>query len=135
MKGTAAGPALTSSTLFMLVLILLVSCATLPPPQPAKNLQQIAGAWKGWGSCGNHSFSSTLTFQESGTWENIIVPPSSRYGSRFVGTIRVGDGKYHVKSETTGRIGVFTLHEGEGKRVLVWSDDKGECEGRLTPIP
>ncbi len=85
------------------------------------------------GSCSNNFFSMTFTFQENGRWETSIDPPLPH--SRTVGTIRVGDGKYYVKSETTGRTGVFTLHEGEGKSILVWSDDKGECDGRLTPIP
>jgi hypothetical protein len=46
-----------------------------------------------------------------------------RLGPRFVGTVAVVDGQFRWKDED-GRTGVFTLHEGGGKRVLT-SDGGG----------
>ena len=126
-KDISAGLVLTSTT-WVIGLLFLVSCATLPPYQPAKDLKQIAGVWEGWSNCGQRTVDVTFTFQENGTWEASVDPPSPH--AHTVGTIRVANGKYHGKSETTGRTGTFTLHEGEGKKVLVLS---GECTGRYTP--
>jgi hypothetical protein len=61
------------------------------------------------------------------------VPALSNPGPRFEGTVAVADGKFRWKSITSGRTGTYTLHEGDGKRVLVTSADDGSSVGELRP--
>jgi hypothetical protein len=108
-----------------LVLAVVTGCASLPPAKPATDVKAIAGNWKGTlylrgGQA--HPFTSTIT--EDGRVES-IVPTLSNPGPRFVGTVKVEGGKYRFKSETTGRLGTFILHEGAGKRILKSEADDG----------
>lgn len=109
----------------LLVVAVMFGCATMPPGQPARDLKDIAGKWEGFVHDQRRQpyFSSTLTIREDGTYEN-IVPALSSPGPRFVGTIAIVDGQFRWKNETYGGTGVFTLHEGDGKRVLT-SDGGG----------
>jgi hypothetical protein len=45
----------------------------------------------------------------------------------------VRSGKIFWVSRTTGRSGTYTLHEGEGQRVLSGRSDDGSITIRLTP--
>jgi len=107
------------------------ACATLPPAQPATDLKQIAGKWEGDGRCDQFYFSSRLTITQDGRWENIINPPSPRYGPRFVGAVRLSEGTFVWNSETTGATGTYTLHQGGGKTTLVVTS--AGCYARLVP--
>ena len=112
----------------------LVGCATLPPAQPARDLKAIAGKWEGTlTSRTGARLPYTTTISENGTTET-IVPGLSNPGPRFVGVVRVEAGKYRWKSDTTGRTGTYTLHEGEGRRVLVSQADDGSSTAEGTPV-
>ena len=111
----------------------LAACASLPPARPATDLKAIAGKWEGTLTARNGAqvpFTSTIS--ENGTIET-LVPSFSNPGPRFIGKVTVEGGKYRWKSETTGRTGSYTLHEGDGKRVLVSTPDDGGGEARATP--
>ena len=112
----------------------LVGCATLPPAQPARDLKAIAGKWEGTLTTrAGVRFAYTSTISEDGKTET-IVPGMSNPGPKFAGAVRVEGGKYRWKSETTGRTGTYTLHEGEGRRVLVSQADDGTTTGEATPV-
>jgi hypothetical protein len=103
----------------MLIAANVTGCAALPPAQPAGDLRAIAGKWEGTVSLRDgRTVPSTLTINEDGTWES-LMPALSSPGPRFVGSMTVVGGKYRSKSDTTGRTGTYTLHEVDGKRVLV----------------
>jgi hypothetical protein len=120
------------SLLVSLVASSLMACATLPPAQPARDVKNIAGKWEGSLTSRSGNLPITLTIKEDGTWES-IVPALSNPGPRFEGTVAVADGKFRWKSITSGRTGTYTLHEGDGKRVLVTSADDGSSVGELRP--
>lgn len=111
----------------------LFACATLPPAQPARDLKAIAGKWEGtlYVRSGGQ-FPSTTTIDGDGNIET-IVPALSNPGPRFVGKVRVDNGVYRWKSETTGRTGTYTLHEGDGRRVLVSRADDGSSQSESRP--
>ena len=115
-----------------LIGILLAGCASLPPAKPATDFQAIAGTWVGtiYGRFGVAE--STFTIKGDGSWEN-LVPRFTSPGPRFVGTARVADGKYRWKSETSGMTGTWTLHEGNGKKVLAIQTDDGGTTGQYEP--
>lgn len=119
----------------LVVLVLATACASLPPAKPAGSLKDIAGTWEGSGRSTVQgraiSWTTTLTIKEDGTWENII-PGAPPPGPRYVGTMQVVDGKYRWKSNTSGQSGVVTLHEGEGRRVLVSQNDAGDARAEYT---
>lgn len=102
----------------------VAGCATLPPAQPARDIKSIVGKWEctlaSTGAVARRT--STTTIAEDGKAET-IVPGTSNPGPRFVGSYRVDAGKYRWKSDTTGRTGIATLHEGDGRRVLVHEVD------------
>lgn len=110
----------------------LLACATLPPAQPARDVKSIAGKWEGALSSRAGNLPITLTIKEDGTWES-LVPALSNPGPRFEGTVAVADGTFRWKSITSGRTGTYTLHEGDGKRVLVTKADDGSSVGELRP--
>jgi hypothetical protein len=111
-------------------------CATLPPIQPIRDMNSIAGKWEGaiYYSAGVSAY--TLTIRQDGTWEAITPgnsPLSQRIGARRGGTGKLSEGKYQYKSEATGGTGVFILHEEGERRVLVGKSDDGQARMELTP--
>jgi hypothetical protein len=116
-----------------LIGIVATGCATLPPAQPARDLKAITGKWEGTLSLRDgRALPVMLTIQEDGTWE-ALVPALSNPGPRFVGSVTVEGGTYRSRSDTTGRTSTYTLHEGDGKRVLVNVADDGSSSGELKP--
>jgi hypothetical protein len=117
-----------------IALLVGVGCTSLPPAQSARDFKAIAGRWEGAVVLRNsrHSLPAAITIQQDGRWLNFI-PSLNKPGPRFVGTLAIVDGKYRYKSETTGGTGTYTLHEGEGKRVLTISSDDGNVTGEFRP--
>jgi hypothetical protein len=107
----------------VLVTLFLAGCATLPPAQPARDIKSIAGKWECTltGSSAARR-TSTTTIGEDGKAETII-PGATNPGPLFVGSYRMEAGKFRWKSDTTGRTGTATLHQGDGRRVLVHEVD------------
>ena len=65
-----------------------------------------------------------------GNWDLELVggnPP------RHTGTVQLVDGKLRGRSTTTGNTSTWTLHEGEGKRVLKIINDDGRVSAELMP--
>jgi hypothetical protein len=109
----------------VLASVALAGCARLPPQRPATDLKAIAGTWHGWFVLmSGYRFDGTLTIREDGTVE-LIVPALSNPGPRFPGRVRVQEGRYRWKSDTTGREGTYTLHADDDRRVLVSHADDG----------
>jgi hypothetical protein len=116
-----------------LIGLILGGCASLPPAKPATDLKSIAGKWEGTVTAANgNQFPFTATIHEDGTGE-FLIPALSNPGPRFVTRVTVQDGKYRWKSETTDRTGTYTLHEGDGRRVLVSRADDGSSYGEARP--
>jgi hypothetical protein len=117
-----------------LVTMLLVGCATLPPAQPVSDIKQIVGKWEGTlKTSGGRSYPMTTTINPDGTYES-IVPALSNPGPRFPGTVEVSRGGLRWTSTATGRTGTYTLHEGDGKRVLRSVADDRTSTSESTPI-
>ncbi len=118
--------------LTLLVAIMLIGCATLPPAQPATDLMSIVGKWEGHVTDvrGQPLFAATLTINRDGTFEHTV--PALK-GSPFVGTVSVVNGKFLWNTPSTGRTGSYTLHEGDGKRVLVSVGEGTEATGEYKP--
>jgi hypothetical protein len=111
--------------------LLLAGCATLPPAKPVQDLKVLSGTWTGTVvTRGGGSHSAMMTINDDGTYVAVVptIPPGT-----FKGTARVVGGKVQIKSETTGRTGTWTLHEGDGQRVLIVIADDGSSESRYTP--
>jgi hypothetical protein len=111
--------------------LLLAGCATLPPAKPVQDLKVLSGNWTGTVvTRGGGSHTATMTINDDGTYVAVVptIPPGT-----FKGTARVVGGKVQIKSETTGRTGTWTLHEGDGQRVLIVIADDGSSESRYTP--
>jgi hypothetical protein len=120
------------------------ACATvpkeksMPPEQPIKDFRSIAGKWQGERTTtAIGSTTITMIIKEDGTWEITIplgsseMPLSDR--GRFYGTGELSGGKYVTKETIRGDIGEYTLHEGEGKRVLFYWDRGGKSRAWLEP--
>jgi hypothetical protein len=105
---------------FLSVLWLGGCASSLPPAQPASDLKSIAGKWECTVTMAGSAkrVPASMTISENGAFETII-PSFSNPGPKFVGSYRVEGGKYMWKSDTSGRTGTATLHEGGGQRVLV----------------
>jgi hypothetical protein len=121
------------SGLALLLVGMLIACAiTLPPAQPARDLKSIADKWTGslTNSRGQPFFDAMLTINPDGTFEQSV--PALRE-SPTVGTVSVVDEKFVWKKTSTGRTGSFTLHEGDGKRVLTSVGEGVTSTGRYEP--
>ena len=111
----------------------VAGCATLPPAQPARDIKSIAGKWECTIATANVArVKSTMTIGDDGKAE-IIVPGASNPGPRFVTNYRVEAAKFRWKSDTTGRTGIATLHEGDGRRVLVHEVDGASAFSECVP--
>jgi hypothetical protein len=117
----------------LLSVIIMAGCASLPPSKNARDLNEVAGKWEGTMQLRNgRVFPATLTIAQDGRYES-LVPGLGSPGPRFVGTISLEDGKYRWKSETSGASGTYTLHEGDGKRMLVGADDNANHKTEFYP--
>lgn len=116
----------------LVTLTVLFGCASLPPAKPATDLKAIAGRWEGTIQLRSGSYAFTSTIREDGITETII-PAASNPGPRFTGLVTVENGRYRWKSETTGRTGTYTLHESNGRRVLVGRSDDGASATEAIP--
>ena len=115
------------------IIALLAGCATvptLPPAKPIQDLKDIAGKWAGQITTRGGSSSYALTINGDGSWE--ATAPNISPGN-FKGIMRVSGDKVLFRSYTTGRTGIVTLHESEGKRTLVLSIEDGGVRAELTP--
>ena len=114
------------------ILIVAVGCATAPPARPVTSLNQVAGTWEGTvAGPGNNAVIKNMVVKPDGTWELELVggnPP------RHKGRVQLIDGKLRSRSETTGNSSTWTLHEGDGKRVLKSVNDDGRVTAELTPV-
>jgi hypothetical protein len=123
----------SGSSLFRTVFVWLgvgafaMGCATLPPAKAVTNVNQIAGKWQGSVSSGQGTQPAAMTINPDGTYSTVM-------GSRtFTGKIAVAEGKLHGRGDQTGNTGTWSVHEGDGKRVLVYKADDGRVTGEWTP--
>ena len=54
-------------------------------------------------------------------------------GSPFTGTIVIQDRTFRWTESSTGRMGDFVLHEGNGKRVLIRTGQGSDSTGEYKP--
>lgn len=117
------------------VIALALGCASLPLAQPATDLKAIAGEWRGTGQGRDGSARNvTMTITEDGRFTSVFDQPLGSLGTTFPGTVKVENGRFRYRSEKTGNTGTFTLHEGQGKRVLTTRADNGFSASELTPV-
>ena len=111
---------------------LLAGCASLPPARPVTSLGQIAGKWEGVfrSSGGQQTVIKEQIVRADGTWESLTPYATPQ---RHTGVVQLVDGKLKGKSATSGRTSTWTLHEGEGRRVLMAVNDDGSGASELTP--
>ncbi|MFQ5961474.1 MAG: hypothetical protein ACE5MG_08750 [Candidatus Methylomirabilales bacterium] len=104
---------------FPLLVTVLAGCATAGvgvgdlPEKPITDLGILVGTWSGTLTDGTPL---VTTIKADGSWTNVVR------GETFVGTATISGGKVHAESLTTGIIYIWRLHEGSGRRVLVWVD-------------
>ncbi len=118
------------------LLILIFGCATLPPAQPAKDSSHFVGRWEGkiWNVDQDWNFHILLTAEEEGIFV-LTLPAYTDPGlARIVGKWGVKDEKLWFKSEVLWMNGRGTLHEGEGKCVVVFHGDDGRTTGWVMPF-
>lgn len=114
--------------LFLFILMAAGCIAPLPPAQPASDLSAIAGKWEGsMTSMRGKVFFATKNISADGRYQ--LDAPGLGV---FTGSIDVVDAKYRSRSDSDGRMFTETLHEGDGKRVLVSRSDDGLNSGQYT---
>ena len=112
-----------AAAFLVFVALILAGCATLPPAKPAQDIKSIVGKWEcTLTGTSTARRTATTTIAADGKAETII-PGATNPGPLFVGSYRMEAGKIRWKSDTTGRSGTATLHEGDGRRVLVHDVD------------
>ncbi len=108
--------------LLVLLGIVLAACATLPPAQSVQNLKSITGTWWGTGSGpAGGIFPLTMVIKEDGSY----VATTPEAVMKGTGKVWVSDGKIRFDSDPSGIGGTMTLHEGDGKRILIGLRDDG----------
>ena len=124
-----------------LVSVVFAGCATvekLPPVRPVQDLKSLEGDWEGTDTLVHLDRSvvrAILTFKMNGTFRGrrLAGPyPEEAYN----GDVRVTKGKlvYTASGERWTARGVFVLHEGDGKTVLVQQNEDGKILGRYKPV-
>jgi hypothetical protein len=98
-------------------LFTLIGCSTLPPAKPINDLAGIAGTWKGTLSMRSGSEPGTLTISPDGKYT------SERTSGKSSGSLSLKEGK-----AVTDRGTIYTLHEGEGKRILTTASSNASGE-------
>jgi hypothetical protein len=129
------------------VIVLASACASLPPAKAVTDVSQIAGAWQGTGSVpigtamgagASGTGFLTTTIQPNGAYSSVadgrLAAGAALLAQTFTGKITVVDGKLIGRSDQQGVVGAWTLHEGDGKRVLVFKSDDGRATADLTPV-
>jgi hypothetical protein len=111
---------------WLAVAVLALGCSTLPPVRPVTGVGQIAGQWQGKGSGPDSQVDVTLAIDPDGSYSMAFGPV------RFTGKITLVDGRLRGRGNETGATGTYTLHEGEGQRVLVYRSDDLYVSARLT---
>jgi hypothetical protein len=123
----------SNKSLFWIVPMLITmsafaaACASLPLAISVTDLSQIAGKWQGAGYGPAGAASVTQTINADGTYSAEL--PSGT----FTGKIAISDGKLRGRSDQSGSTGTYSLHEGNGKRVLTYKSDDGRISSELTP--
>ena len=95
------------------VALTAMACASLPPAKPIADGKMLVETWKGSVSTSAASYDYTLTIKEDGTY--LATSPTQR---PLDGTWRLVDGGVVWRSNSTGRTGIGSLHEGNGRQVL-----------------
>jgi hypothetical protein len=88
---------------------------------------QIAGTWTGTGYGPGWPVPVAQALNPDGSY--ITVLPNGT----FTGKVTVSGAKLQGKSDQTGTIYTYTLHEGDGRRVLIWTSDDGLLRFALKP--
>jgi hypothetical protein len=110
-----------------MVLFGLAACAALPPRAKAQDLKNIAGKWEGYANTPVGRWKTTDDIREDGTNEWTAGP------NKGTSALSVSEGVIRWRS-SSGRTGTVVLHEGDGERVLVWTDDGcAKCDVQSTP--
>jgi hypothetical protein len=112
--------------------IFIAACASLPPAKAVTSVSQIAGKWQGIGSSAYGSSPVTQAINPDGSYTAILAS-GPRAGS-YTGKITLVDGKLRGKGDQTGATGTYSLHEGEGQRVVVYKSDDGAVASELKPV-
>jgi hypothetical protein len=105
----------------------VAACASLPPAKPVTSVRQIAGTWQGTGYGPRGAGPVRQTINSDGSYSAVVA------SGTFTGKITSIDGTLRGKSDQTGTTGTYSLHEGVGKRVLVYKSDDGRVTAELTP--
>ena len=113
------------------IALLIAGCSPLPPARPITSVGDIAGRWQGKGVAqpSGEEVDVTMTIEQDGSYSAVIGPMS------LAGTITLVDGKLRGKGKTTDAGATYSLHEGEGKRILFYRADDGLVRARLMPAP
>jgi hypothetical protein len=116
-----------SSLILIVIILVMVGCASVPPARSVTSVADIAGKWAGTGWGPRGSGAVALTINPDGAY-TAVVPSGS-----FTGRITLTDGKLRSLSDQSKATGTFTLHEGDGRRVLRHKGDDGQTGSELTP--
>jgi len=112
------------------VVLVVVACSSLPPTTPVTSVSQVAGTWRGTGRGPQGAVVTVTTIIEpDGSYSAVIGPQT------FTGKITLEGGALHGRSNQTDSTGTWSLREGEGRRVLVYTSDDGRISAALTPAP
>ncbi len=119
--------------------VFLLDCSTLPPVQPVKDINSFIGKWHGkiWNTDLRWDFPVSLTAEEDGMFilnlPSFIHTDSDAGLTQIVGKWGVRDGNIWFKSEVFWLNGRGILHEGGGKRSVVFHSDDGRTTGWVMP--
>jgi hypothetical protein len=128
--------------IILILAVFLFNCSTLPPIQPVKDIGSFVGTWHGkiWNGDRGWDFPISLTAEEDGifslTMPPVIDPDLTDPGlTQFIGKWGVKDGKLWFKSEKFWMNGTGILHEGGGKRFVIFNSDgdDGRTSGWVQP--
>jgi hypothetical protein len=109
------------------IAVVTAACASLPPAKSVTDVSQIAGQWTGTGYGPGWPVPITQTLNPDGIYFVVLSNVT------FTGKVTVSEGKLRGKSDQTGNTYTYTLHEGEGRPVLIWTSDDGRLSFALTP--
>jgi hypothetical protein len=113
--------------IWLAIAAVVTACASLPLARPVTSISQIAGKWQGPFTIAQGTQPATTTINPDGTYSTVLG------NQTFTGKITLIDGKLRGRGDQTGNTGTWSLHEGEGKRVLVYANDDGRITGEMTP--
>ena len=122
------------------VVALTCSCATLPPVQPVRDFKDVAGKWEGTVCTGGLGCSPVVAIlMEDGSGESIVPQGSPHFQLSEKGHFplmwELVDGKIRITNKISGSTGTSTVHEGEGKRLMLYKSDDGSTTAKYTPVP